>query len=226
MSTPEPLTEAEPSGSRDPSPDAPTNGGGYARLPRAKDATAEDVARAIGSGLGAGLRRASRAFEGGEVSALLGDANLPEVHSEDPLAELATRVDREADLWRNLALRQMTRTTFTDRIVQAAAAVALLGQLGIAVVAGLGVLFGGEGAGMRALLALAASAALALGAGIVAWAAAGVRRNQRAIAQDALARADLAELRLHRLALTLTWRSVEPSRLGEALTRLERDASR
>ena len=51
-----------------------------------------------------------------------------------------------------------------------------------------------------------------------------VRRAQREVVKDALARADLAELRLHRVSIVLASRKLEGDGYAAALLRLERDA--
>ncbi|MGZ3477348.1 MAG: hypothetical protein ACXWUG_28050, partial [Polyangiales bacterium] len=65
----------------------------------------------------------------------------------------------------------------------------------------------------------------ALGAMVTTWASASIRRSQREIVRDALARADLAELRLHRVALAMASVKADPDRAREALARLEKDVT-
>jgi hypothetical protein len=55
------------------------------------------------------------------------------------------------------------------------------------------------------------------------WALARGRQSQLEIARSALMRADLAEVRLHRVAALLELRAVDPARYGEALGTLEAD---
>lgn len=170
----------------------------------------EKGVEAVTGGLKRGLSGAKRALdapEGTEVSELLGDTDLPELGGDDdPLAALALRLDREADLMRNVALREMTRMAWSDRVAQTAAVVGALGNVGLAVVAVLGALVGGEHAGGRALL-LGTAAVIVLAGTITAWlvARSGSRRAMD-LAREALARAERTELRLEKLALRLASR--------------------
>jgi hypothetical protein len=157
------------------------------------------------------------------VAALIADTNLPEVEGEDPLAALAKRLDREADLWRNLAIRELAHVAWANRIAHGASIVTMIGVVTLAGVAAFGALIGG--AGSRAVHVAAGALALAIGTVVVAWVCASIRKTQREIVRDALARADLAELRLHRVALAMAARTIDPERVRESLVRLERDVS-
>jgi hypothetical protein len=84
-------------------------------------------------------------------------------------------------------------------------------------------LFGGElAAGPPVLLAVSAGI-VALGALGAAWALSQGRRAQLELARAALVRADLAEVRLHRVAALLELRAAGPERYVEALGGLERE---
>lgn len=201
--------------------------------PRVSEAVAraEKLASAVGSAVsssvGTGLQKASRALEGpagADVEALIADSNLPEVDADDPLAALARRLDREADLWRNLAIRELAHVAWANRIAHAASIVAIVGVVSLAFVAALGALFGGSSGG-RALLVGVAAAVLSLGALVATWTSGGVRRSQREIVRDALARADLAELRLHRIAMAMASCKADPEHARDVLARLEKDAN-
>jgi hypothetical protein len=189
--------------------------------------TREHVSRAA-SRIGEGLRRASDALvapAAGDVEGLLSSADLPELDSPDPLNALSRRLDREADLWRALALRALARAGWADRFTQATAVLAALGCVALAVVAAVSGLFAPGNPGARSLLLLTGGAVLVAGSTVVAWSAAGVRRAQHSIARDANRRADLAELRLHRIGAILATRQLVPEQLPEALARLEHDVS-
>jgi hypothetical protein len=211
----------------------------YAKIPpRGPDdepSDAAELASAVAGRVGragrkvrAEMRRASRALDGPrgtEVEALLADTNLPELSSENPLEALAVRIDREGDLWRNLALRELARIAWANRVAQVVAVLALLGDAGLALVAALGALFAGDGAGPRALLVGAGAAVLTVGALVVAWVCGSIRRVQTRVVSEALQRADVAELRLHRIAIALAARSANPAAYADSLARLERDAT-
>jgi phosphoglycolate phosphatase-like HAD superfamily hydrolase len=138
---------------------------------------------------------------------------------------LALRLDREADLWRSVGLRELAQIGRTDRIGLVAAVVATLADLALAFVGGMTALFGAEGAVGRALLLLAAGFVATGGAAVVGLFTASNRKAQRARAAEALSRADLAELRLHRVGIALAVRKNDPAAYAAALERLERDAA-
>ncbi len=182
-------------------------------------ATAQAAAR-----LSEGVKKASAAFDApqsAQLEEMLRGADLPSLAAEDAVAALALRLDREADFWRGLALRALARGQWADRVGLGVATLAAIGGAALAVVAGLGALFGG--AASRAVLVLAGMAVLATAALVVAWASSGIRRAQRELARDATSHADLAELRLHRVAVLLALRKESPEAARDALLRLERD---
>lgn len=218
----------EPSGwSRLPAEDDREDGDEGEREPTSGSSRAGDVTD-IASRLGAGLERATRelaAEAGSDLEGLLGEADLPEIGRDDPLAAMALRLDREADLWRRLAMRALARSRAADRVAYLAAGVALLGAVALGVVAGLGALFGVEDPGGRALLVATGVATVCAGAGCVVLLTRSVRRSQGEVRRAALARADLAELRLHRLGVVLALRDHDDDAARAALARLERDVS-
>lgn len=185
----------------------------------------EKGVEAVTGGLRRGLSGAKRALDapsGTEVAELIEDTDLPEIGSDDdPLAALALRLDRESDLMRNVALREMTRMAWSDRIAQTVGIVGALGNVGLAVVAVLGALVGGEHAGGRALL-LGTAAVIVLGGTIVAWviARSGSRRAMD-LAREALARAERTELRLERLAFLIATRTADPKSFKAMLARTD-----
>lgn len=178
-------------------------------------------------GIREGLAKASRLVEAGqqEFERLVGRSDLPELGDADPMRTLAVRLDREADLWRALALAEIARATWIDRVVQATSIFAFLGTLALAFVGWAGALLGPAEASSRALLVTAGVIALGVGAGIVAWVGSTVRTARNKIAREALARADLTELRLHRLAVVLALREDDSGSFKEALLRLENETS-
>jgi hypothetical protein len=195
---------------------------------RAGAAVRERASRAA-QRVGEGIRRASGAFAaptGAELEGLLAGVDLPEIGGDgDAVVGLAIRLDREADFWRGLALRSLARAAWADRVAQIIAVLAGIGGLALAVIGGLGALFGAAGEGGRALLVAAAAAALVVACLLVNLVSARVRRAQREVAREALARADLAELRLHRVSIVLALRKVEGAEYAAALLRLEHDAA-
>jgi hypothetical protein len=205
---------------------AATSGAQHAR--RAASALSSTVRAGAGQladGVSRGAGRVGAAFEAptdSEVGALLGGADLPELQG-DPLEAIARRLDREADLWRELSLRALARAAWADRVAQTAAVGAWLVTVVTAAVALVGALFGGARSTQSLLLVLASIGCVLAGTGIVAWVSAGVRRTQGALAGAALERADLAELRLQRLGVVLALRTEDVSLFHRALARLESD---
>ena len=208
-------------GHGDPAPlQAPSRGAAVA-------ASAHAVAAKLERGLSSGLTSAGRAFaapKGTEIEGLLADSNLPELELDDPIASLAIRLDRESDLWRNFSLREIARLGWADRVAQSIAIIAVIGDLALGTIAGLSALIGGENAHGKVLLLGGAALILSTGALLVALVTKGIRRTRHSLSREALARADLAELRLHRVGIALAWRKQDTALYQEALARLERDA--
>jgi hypothetical protein len=197
--------------------------------------TAASVGAAIRGGaervsvhLGERLDQAKAAFDSPsspELEALYQKTDLPQLVASDPIGSLAVRLDREADLWRSLALRALARAGWADRIAQGTGIVVGLGAVALAVIAGLGALFGAEGSVDRVVLVGAALGALTTGALLVTWISGTIRKAQRDLAREATLRADLAELRLHRIGVVTALLQIEPDAGRQALARLERDVS-
>lgn len=180
----------------------------------------------VASALGRGMRKAGDVLgapASTEVEALMSGSDLPELESDDAIATLGVRLDRESDFWRALALKALGRAAWADRTAHFTSVLAAIGCAALAGVAGLETVFGG--APIKSLLVLAGAGALIAGAGTVAWISSGIRRSQREIARESLTRADLSELRLHRVAVVMAIRSEDRAGLPEALKRLERDTS-
>jgi hypothetical protein len=182
---------------------------------------------ALAAELRRGLNQASHLIATGreEHDRMIGRADLPELVGDDPVGALSLRLDREADLWRALALGEIARATFVGRVVLTTAIFAFLGTVGLSVIGWAGAALGSGGAAARALLVGAGVLALAVGAGIVAWIGASIRTAHQRAARDAFARADLAELRLHRVAVVLALLRAEEGSARDALLRLERDTA-
>ena len=178
-------------------------------------------------GLGKGLERAEAALatpENTDVTALLSAVDLPEHASDGPLGALALRLDREADLFRGVALRELARVGWVSRVTQTMVVATATSAVAVAACAVVLAGFGGTVEGRLGLLFLAASVVGAAGVGVAA-AAARTRTAHTQLAHDALARARVIEERLFRVGLTMEWRSAGPTLYQDALARLERDAS-
>ncbi|MBI2393760.1 MAG: hypothetical protein HYV09_29585 [Deltaproteobacteria bacterium] len=200
----------------------------YAKLPDDETPATEGVDRvntgSIARSVGQGLRRAGRELDApanADVAALIAEANLPEVAMDDALSSLARRLDREADLWRNLAIRELAHVGWANRIAHLASTLTIVGVLVLAGFAAFESLFTASSG--RAVLLAVAAGILALGAVVATAASASVRRSQREVVRDALVRADLAELRLHRIAVAVAATRADTPAEKEAIARLERD---
>lgn len=221
-------TEAEDKEAKDDKPSqwtrAPSASGGNGGS-RVREAL-EEGAGQVASVIGGGLRRATAALAApasSEMDQLVGGTDLPEIAVEDALAALSVRLDREADFWRALALKAMSRAAWADRTAQFAAVVAVVGCAALAAITGLEAFFGAGP--VRALLVVAGATSLVLGAAAAALVCSGIRRGQREISGEALARADVAEIRLHRVAVVLAIRNEDRGSLPDALKRLEKDTA-
>lgn len=188
------------------------------------------VAKRVGAAFERGVTGVGQALEdpaagvGGE---LLRQADLPELDSGNPLSSLAIRLDRESDLWRSVAMRQLARAAWMDRIAISTSVVSLVGVMVLAAIAAFRALFAsgglvgaGQGAGV-ALLLLVGALLVLLGSWRLTRAAGQIRAGQIAVARDALSRADVGELRLQRLAVLLETRGLDPDAYRAALRQLE-----
>jgi len=129
------------------------------------------------------------------------------------------RLDREADLYRNVALRELGRVAWIDRLTLIVTVVAFVGEAAIAAAVAFTAIVGAlEGRGsMFALAAIILGAAPAGVAAIVASS----RRLHRDLADDALARSRSIEDRIFQLGLVMEWRTTEAPLFQDALARLE-----
>lgn len=190
----------------------------------------EEGAREAFDKLEEGVGKASNALatpESADVGALVAATDLPSVASasDGPLGMLAERLDREADLHRSVALRELTRVAWMSRVMQSVVVVAVVVEIVIAgtvmTIAWGGNVVDGRGA-MLALAALIVGGA----AGGAAMVSARMRRAHVEIANDALARARTVEEKLFRVALAQQWRSEGSVHFQDALARLEGDGGR
>jgi hypothetical protein len=154
-----------------------------------------------------------------ELAPLLGATDLPELPQEGALGSLGIRLDREADLYRNVALRELGRVAWIDRVTLIVVIFAFLGEAALAAAAGFSAIAGAiEGRG-----GLFALAALILAAGPAGMAAivASSRRMHRELATEALERSRTIEGRIFQLAIAMEWRGTEAPLFQDALARLE-----
>lgn len=153
------------------------------------------------------------------------DADLPELRARteggEPLFDLALRLDREADFHRTLAVRTL-RPGSGRLLALLSGFVALAGGTMLALAAGVRAFFGASIGDASFAEAAALSLVLAVSAGVGLF----MEGDQRRRAQAALARAELAERRLERIAAVLALKEHDPKRFGDALTRLEREPTR
>ena len=203
----------------------------YATLPEPASSTTprtnDDAERALRS-VSRGLDYAARVLDapaGTAIEDLLGATDLPTLTGDNPLLELAARLDCEADLWRNLALRELARLEFRAKTNGALVIVFLAADLALAALAGVGALFGSASAWERAGLLATGAVIVTVAAAFTAAQGARARQASEQLVRTALARADLAELRLHRIGIALAYGKTENAQSLEAISRLERDAT-
>lgn len=190
------------------------------------------VAAAVGAGVKRGLGQVgvalrAEADESAQIPAeLLKQADLPEVTAEDALGSLATRLDREADFWRGVAMRQLARAAWTERLGVTGSLLLLVGGVVLSAIAAFRALFATQGGSATAMLVGVGIGVLLVAAIAVGRLASGLRRGQMEAVRDALARADLAEVRLHRVALLIEMRVAAGEGYAAALAELESDVRR
>ncbi len=177
---------------------------------------------AVAGGLKRGLKGAKSALEapsGAALESLIEGTDLPELADGDALSALARRLDRDSDLMRNIALRELTRAAWSDRIAQTFAVLTAIGTVALGVVAVLALLGSGEHATGRALIVAAATLALVAGGALVWIVARSGARRASTLATESLARAHQAELRLERVAHLLALREADPKAFKAALSK-------
>lgn len=196
-----------------------------------------DMSTAVQNGLGPVASRVEDAVRSGvgSVEKALDDpgknaapemheqANLPEITRDDPLISLGARLDREADFWRGVAMRQLSRVAWMDRLSISSTVVLLIGVVVLASIGAFRALVASEAAVYVTALLGASTLLLILGAATIQRATAKVRQGQLEVTREALARSDLAEARLHRLAAILEMRASDQEGYRTALRELESD---
>ena len=176
---------------------------GAAGAAKALRAGATDVAATIASGFRAGAN-ALTAPAGSDLTHALAGVDLPEIGD-------------------GVALRSLSSAVWAERVAQVVSVLGGLGALVLAVLGALSAVFGSEDMTGRAILLAAAGVTIGLGGSLVTWVAGRARDTQRDIAQSALRRSDLAEVRLHRLTVVIAQRQAGAETFAAALTRLEQD---
>jgi len=180
------------------------------------------VEEAVRSGVG----RVERALDDPAKSVgneMLDQADLPQITGEDPLGSLGNRLDREADFWRGVAMRQLTRAAWMDRLSISSTVVLLVGVVVLASIAAFRALVASDAAVQVSILVGVATLLLLIGALTIQRATNKIRQGQLDVARDALQRSDLAESRLHRLAALIEMRTSDQEGYRTALRDLESD---
>jgi hypothetical protein len=202
-------------------------GAGVKEVGAALQSGVAPVANRLDAAVDRGVSSVGRALEdpgGGLASEVLKQADLPELSADTPLASLGVRLDREADLWRGVAMRQLARASWMERISVSSTVIALVAVLILAAIAAFrALLTGGTGAtggGVALLLCVGALLATA-GCYLLSRVAWRIRHGQIEVAREALTRADLCELRLHRLAILLEVRVTDVDGYRASLKQLE-----
>jgi len=186
-------------------------------------ATAEGIAYDIKRGL-AHAERALLPPQDADVSKLLPTANLPEL-ADDGLASLLTRLDREADLLRELAVRTLARAAWISRFSVASVVASVVCVVGIVVIAGVLAIFGGENLGARGGMLVVAVSGVLLCAHLSSRYFRDMEQDLRALAERSLDRARLIEGRLARVGVTAAFRACGTTEYQVALMRLEHELS-
>lgn len=187
------------------------------------------VASAMGAQVRRGLGKVGDALradagEAAQIPAeLLLQADLPELSGDDALASLAKRLDSEADFWRAVAMRQLARAAWTERIGVTGSLLLLVGGVVLAAIAAFRALFATAGGVSTAMLVGVGLGVLLVASVAVGQLSSRLRRGQIEAVRDALVRADLAETRLHRIALLMEMRAGAREGYVAALAELEAD---
>lgn len=184
------------------------------------------VAGRVGDAVRSGVGSVERALDDPAKSLgheMLEQADLPEIAGDDPLISLGIRLDREADFWRGVAMRQLTRAAWMDRLAISSTVVLLVGVVVLASISAFRALVASEAAVQVTILLGVSALLLVIGAATIQRATAKVRQGQLDVARDGLARSDLAEARLHRLAALMEMRAADQEGYRTALRELESD---
>lgn len=184
------------------------------------------VTERVGSAMRSGIGSVEQALEdptGAMSKELELRSNLPEIEGADALISLGKRLDREADLWREVAMERLTRAAWMDRLALVSAALVMIGEALLAAIAGFRALFAGNEVKGSAVLLGVGALLLIFGTVVIIQVAARLRESQLEVAKSALARVDRAERRLARVAALLALRSVDRDTYLGALRGLEAD---
>ncbi len=180
------------------------------------------VGDAVRSGVGS-VERALDDPTTSQANELVEKANLPEISGDAPLVSLSTRLDREADFWRGISMRQLSRAAWMDRLSISGNVVLLVGIVVLSAIAAFRAMFASDAAlHVSALLGVAALL-LVMGSITMQRATVKVRQGQLDVMREALTRSDLAESRIHRLATLIEMRTSDPEGYRTALRELEAD---
>ncbi|HRI66992.1 MAG TPA: hypothetical protein PK156_22260 [Polyangium sp.] len=182
------------------------------------------VAGRVGDAVRSGVGSVERALDDPAKSLaaeMLEKSDLPQIAGDNPLGSLTNRLDHEADFWRGVAIRQMARAAWMDRVSISSTVVLLVGVGILAAISAFRALFASEAAIAVTILLGASALLLLIGAAMIQRATMKVRQGQFEVVRDALARSDLAEARLHRLAALVEMRSSDPEGYRTALRELE-----
>lgn len=174
------------------------------------------------AGMERGLTEANAALatpDGADLAPLVAATDLPELPPDGPLGGVGVRLDREADLLRNVALRELARVAWIDRLLLIVVLGTVVAEAAVAACATTSALMGAT-EGRAGLYALAATILAGSGGGVAAVVARS-RQVHADLARDALTRSRAVEERLFRLAVAMEWRSSGTTLYQDALARLE-----
>jgi len=182
------------------------------------------VAQTINDRVRTGLDDARRSLKRrrAEWDKVVAGASLSAIKANDPIADLAARLDREASFWRSLALSHV-KPAAPRYLAMSAAGLGLVGGAVLTALASLRGLFSSSplpGAEWAAIVALAVGVALTLAA--ATW----LQRSTNRASAEALSRGDAAERRLHEVAALLALRHADEKAYRDALMRYLRPDDR
>lgn len=187
---------------------------------------ARDALAGLERGMTRGFSEANAALatpDAADLAPLLAATDLPELPQDGPLGSIGIRLDREADFLRNVALRELARVAWMQRLTLIVVVATVVCEIIVAACATFSALMGAfEGRG--GLFALAAFI-LAGAAGGTAFIVSRSRVAHSDLAKDALSRARAIEERIFRLGVVMEWRAAGPALYQDALARLERSTT-
>jgi len=184
------------------------------------------VAGRVGDAVRSGVGSVERALDDpatSQANELVEKANLPEISGDAPLVSLSTRLDREADFWRGISMRQLSRAAWMDRLSISGNVVLLVGIIVLSAISAFRAMFASDAALHVSVLLGVAALLLVMGSITIQRATVKVRQGQLDVMREALARSDLSEARIHRLAALIEMRTSDPEGYRTALRELESD---